>query len=35
VIGFLVQRRRFWRRLSCHRHSFHFDGEVDDEIAFR
>ena len=33
VIGFLVQRRRAWRSLSCHGHSFHFDGEVDDEIA--
>jgi hypothetical protein len=35
VIGFLVQRRRVWRSLSCHGHSFRFDGEVDDEIAFR
>ena len=35
VIGFLVQRRRIWRRLSCHGRLFHFDGEVDDEIAFR
>jgi hypothetical protein len=35
VIGFLVQRRRIWRSLSCHGHSFHFDGEIDDEIAFR
>ena len=33
VIGFLVQRRRAWRSLSCHGHSFHFDGEIDDEIA--
>ncbi len=34
VVSFLVQRNRVGRSWTCHGRSFHFDGEVDDEIAF-
>lgn len=34
VISFLIQRSRVGRNWTCHGGSFHFDGEVDDEIAF-
>ena len=33
VVGFLVQRNRIGRSWTCHGRLFHFDGEVDDEIA--
>ena len=34
VVGFSIQRRRVGRGGTCHGGSFHFDGEIDDEIAF-
>ena len=34
VVGFLIERSRVGRSWTCHGGSFHFDGEVDDEIAF-
>ncbi len=34
VVGFSVQESRVGRSGICHCGSFHFDGEVDDEIAF-
>ena len=33
VVGFLVQRSRVEWCATCHGGSFHFDGEIDDEIA--
>ena len=39
VVGFSIERRRVGRSGSVepvyHGGSFHFDGEIDDEIAFR
>ena len=34
VVGFSIQGSRVGRSGICHCGSFHFDGEVDDEIAF-
>jgi len=34
VVGFLIQRRRVGWSGICHGGLFHFDGEIDDEIAF-
>lgn len=34
VIGFLIQRSKVGQSWTCHGRSFHFDGEVDDKIAF-
>jgi len=33
VVGFLVQRSRVKWCATCHDGSFHFDGEIDDEVA--
>jgi hypothetical protein len=33
VVGFLIQRSRVEGCEACHGGSFHFDGEIDDEIA--
>ena len=33
VVGFLVQRSRVEGCEACQGGSFHFDGEIDDEIA--
>jgi len=34
VVSFLAQRNRVEQSWNCHGRSFHFDGEVEDEIAF-
>jgi hypothetical protein len=34
VVGFSIQRSRVGRSGTCHGGSFHFDGEIDDKIAF-
>ena len=33
AISLLIEGGRVWLRCTCHGRSFHFDGEVDDEIA--
>ena len=35
VVSFLIQRSRVGQNLTCHGGSFLFEGEIDDEIAFR